>query len=79
MYPGSHVVIDLTNESGGSILQLTTSDPLDKVQNWYISNLQPTKILQVTLGTVILKKDNVTATIVAENTTTNIVIKQSVP
>jgi len=79
IYPGARVVLDLTNESGGSVLQLTTSDPLDKVQSWYVSNLQPTKILQITAGTVILRKDNVTATVVAENNTTNIVIKQSVP
>ena len=69
--------MDLANEGGGSVLQLQSSDPLDKVQGWYMSNLQPTKIMQVTSGTVILRKDNVTATVVADNNTTNIVIKQS--
>ena len=77
IYPGSRIILDLANEGGGSVLQLQTSDPLDKVQAWYMSNLQPTKILQVTLGTLILRKDNVTATVVADNNTTNIVIKQS--
>ena len=79
IYPGSRIVLDLSNESGGSVLQLGTSDPLDKVHSWYVSNLKPTKILQVTSGTVILRKDNVTATLVADNNTTNIVIKQSAP
>ncbi len=60
-------------------MQLATSDSLGKVQTWYVSNLQPTKILQLTQGTVILRKDNVTATLAAENNTTNIVIKQSGP
>jgi hypothetical protein len=77
IYPGSRIILDLANESGGSVLQLQTSDPLDKVQTWYMSNLQPTKILRVTSGTVILRKDNVTATLVTENNTTAIVIKQS--
>ena len=77
IYPGSRIILDLANEGGGSVLQLQSSDPLDKVQTWYMSNLQPTKILQVTSGTVILRKDNVTATVVADNNTTNIVIKQS--
>jgi hypothetical protein len=79
IYPGSRVVLDLANEGGGSVLQMGTSDALDKVQSWYISNLQPTKVLQVTSGTVIMRKDNVTATLVAENNSTNIVIKQSAP
>jgi len=77
IYPGSSVILDLANEAGGSVLQLRSSDPFEKVQAWYLSNLQPTKILQVTSGTVILRKDNVIATLVAENNTTAIVIKQS--
>lgn len=78
LYPGARVVLDLS-ESGGSVVQLTTSDPLEKVQAWYAATLKPTKILQVTSGTVILRKDNVAATLVAQNNTTNIVIKQSAP
>jgi hypothetical protein len=78
LYPGARVILDLS-ESGGSVLQLTTSDPLEKVQAWYAATLRPTKILQVTSGTVILRKDNVAATLVAQNNTTNIVIKQSSP
>ncbi len=79
VYPGGRVILDLSNDGVGSVLQMSTRDPLDKVQSWYVVNLQPTKILQVTSGTVILRKDNVTATLVAEHDTTNIVIKQSVP
>jgi hypothetical protein len=79
IYPGSRIVLDINSEGGGSVLQLGTSDPLEKVHSWYVSNLKPTKILQVTSGTVILRKDNVTATLVAESNSTNIVIKQSAP
>lgn len=78
VYPGARIVLDISNDGPGSVLQLSTSDSLDKVQAWYMATLQPTKILQVTLGTVILRKDNVTATIAAENNVTNIVIKQSI-
>jgi hypothetical protein len=79
IYPGARVVLDVASQDGGSVLQLKSADPLDKVQNWYIANLHPTKILQVTLGTLILRKDTVTATIASENNTTNILIKQSQP
>lgn len=77
IYPGSRIVLDLGQDSGGSVLQLATSDPLDKVQTWYISNLKPDKILQATMGAVILRKDRVTATLVTENNNTTIVIKQA--
>ena len=66
-------------DQGGGVLQMGTSDALDKVQSWYVSNLKPTKIMQVTSGTVILRRDNVTATLVADNNSTTIVIKQSAP
>jgi len=77
IYPGSKIVLDISHEGGGSVLQLSTPDPLNKVQPWYVDNLKPDKILQATMSTAILKKDNVTATLVAENNNTIIVIKQS--
>ena len=78
IYPGSRIVLDM-GDQGGGVLQMGTSDALDKVQSWYVSNLKPTKIMQVTSGTVILRRDNVTATLVADNNSTTIVIKQSAP
>ena len=77
IYPGSKVIIDLGQDGGGSVMQLETSDPLNKVQTWYISQLQPQKILQATMHSTILRKDNVTATLVGENNSTTIVIKQA--
>ncbi len=77
IYPGSKVILDLGQEGGGSVMQLETSDPLSKVQTWYISQLQPQKILQATIHSTILRKDNVTATLVGENNSTTIVIKQA--
>lgn len=77
IYPNSRVVLDITQNSGGGVLQLVTSDPLDKVQSWYAAQLKPDKILQATISATIMKKDNVTATMVFENNSTTIIIKQS--
>jgi hypothetical protein len=76
MYPDARVVLDL-GDSGGAVLQLATSDSLDKVQTWYAAQLKPDKILRATMYTSILRKDNVTVTLVLENNTTMIVIKQA--
>ena len=76
-YPGAQTVLDVTHDDSSGVLQLQTPDHLDKVQAWYESALKPTKILRVTSTTVILKNGPVTATLVAEDNTTTIVIKQS--
>lgn len=76
MYPDSKVVLDL-GDSGGGVLQLSTADPLQKVQTWYLEQLKPDKILQATISTVIMRKDNISATLVSENNATTIVIKQT--
>jgi hypothetical protein len=76
MYPDSKVVLDLA-DNGGAVLQLSTSDPLDKVQSWYVSQMKPDKILQATINTAILRKDKVTTMLTAEHNMTTIVIKQS--
>src|SRR5436190_23264121 len=44
VYPGSRVVLDLTQDQGAAVLQLETSDPLNKVQAWYMGQLKPDKI-----------------------------------
>lgn len=76
IYPGSRTVVDL-GDSGGAVLQLETSDSLDKVQAWYESNLKPTKTLRVNSTSVILKRERVTVTLVSEDNLTSIVIKQA--
>jgi hypothetical protein len=79
IYPGSNIILDMTNEDGSGVLQMQTSEPFEKVHSWYSSSLKPDKTLQATAHMVILKKDKATVTIVAENDTTTIVIKQSKP
>jgi hypothetical protein len=76
IYPGSRTVVDM-GDSGGAVLQLETTDALDKVQAWYESNLKPTKILRVNSTSIILKREKVTVTLVSEDSLTSIVIKQA--
>ena len=76
IYPGSRTVVDL-GDSGGAVLQLETTDALDKVQAWYDSNLKPTKTLRVNSTSMILKREKVTVTLVSEDKVTSIVIKQA--
>ncbi len=76
IYPGSRTIVDI-GDSGGAVLQLETSDPLEKVRLWYEVNLKPTKTLQVTPSSIIQKQDRVTVTLVSEDKHTSIVIKQN--
>ena len=76
IYPGAKTILDLTYDDGSAVLQLQTPDPLDKVQPWYEASLKPTKTLRATSGSVIMKNDALTATLLAEESLTTIVIKK---
>lgn len=76
IYPGAKTILDLTYDDGSAVLQLQTPDPLDKVQSWYEAKLQPGKTLRATPGSVIMKTNALTATLVAEDNLTTIVIKK---
>jgi hypothetical protein len=76
IYPGSRTVTDI-GDRGGAVLQLETTDALDKVQAWYESNINPTKTLRVNSTSIILKRDRLTVTLVSEDKLTSIVIKQA--
>jgi hypothetical protein len=77
-YPGAHTVLNV-GDGGGGVLQMETTDTIDKVSAWYTSTLKPTKTIQVTAATVIMKNDRITVTMVATDQGTSIVIKQSAP
>jgi hypothetical protein len=78
IYPGARTVINVGGENGG-VLQMETTDPIDKVSDWYAATLKPTNTLQVTTATVIMKNDQVTATMAGTDQGTTIVIKQVTP
>ena len=75
-YPGSVTTIDQTTEDG-RVIQLQTGDTLDQVVAWYTANLKPTKTMRITGTTVVLKNQNITATVATEDNKTNILIKQA--
>lgn len=62
---------------GYRTLHFQTLDSLEQVVAWYETNLKPTKTMRLTSTSVILKNQNVTATIATEDNRTNILIKQS--
>jgi hypothetical protein len=76
VYPGAQIILDVTSEGGTGVLQLKTTDGIDKVADWYEAKLKPTKTVRVG-PTVVMKSDNVTATIVSDGSSTNILIKQA--
>lgn len=75
VYPGSQTIVDMQGE-GYRTLHLQTPDSLEQVVAWYETNLKPTKSMRLTSTSVVLKNQNVTATIATEEDKTNILIKQ---
>ncbi len=75
VYPGSQTIVDVTSNEDRA-LQLQTQDSLEQVVAWYESNLKPGKTMRLTSTSVVLKNQNVTATIASEAGKTNILIKQ---
>jgi hypothetical protein len=76
IYPNSQTIVDMKSEEG-SALQLRTRDPFNKVVEWYVTNLKPTKTMKLTETNVLLKSGNITTVIATEDNETNIVIKQA--
>ncbi len=77
-YPGATTVVSFADD-GGSALQIQTSDQLEKVVSWYEARFNPTKTMRVPPNTVIMKRNNVTVTIVGASEETSVVIKQAGP
>lgn len=75
IYPGARTVVDMTSNGGGRALHLQTPDPIAKVEAWYQKTLKPDKTMRLTSTSVVLKNAKTTATIAAEDNTTNILIK----
>ena len=76
IYPGAGITMDLSESDGSHVLQLHTGDPIDKVVDWYIAQLHPTKNIRIPGSNTVLKADNTTAVITGGDGETNILIKQ---
>ena len=77
IYPGSQTIVDMQSDTDRAV-QLKTSDSLEKVVAWYEANLKPTKTMRLTSTSVVLRNQNVIATIASEDNKTSILIKQSI-
>ena len=78
IYPNSRIILNNTSSSGRAI-QLQTDEPSDQVASWYTTTIKPTKTVQLTPTTVVLKSETVTVTIASDDKTTTVLIKQSFP
>lgn len=59
----------------GDVMQLTTTDSVNKVADWYINELQPEEILRRP-NNVVLKTDEVGVVITSNGNGANIMLKQ---
>ncbi|MGA9996120.1 MAG: hypothetical protein WBP93_11945, partial [Pyrinomonadaceae bacterium] len=78
IYPGAQITMEVTDASEGDVLQLQTSDSLDKVASWYAEKLKPTKTVRVPfpVKVVVLEADEMKAVITAKGDGTSILLKQ---
>ncbi len=76
IYPGAGITMDISESDGSHVLQLHTGDSIDKVVDWYIAQLHPTKNIRIPGSNTVLKADNTTAVITGGGGETNILIKQ---
>jgi hypothetical protein len=71
VYPGATITVE--DDSGKRVLILQSSDPSDKVIQWYREKLKPVKQVGIGVGTV-LKGNTYTVMITGVGTTTHIVV-----
>lgn len=75
IYPGAEVVMDMTRDDGGSLLQLRTTDSYAKVLDWYVEKLKPRNTIKTPGPSSILKSDKLMAIITSEGSETMIMLK----
>ena len=77
IYPGARTTMDVTKAGGGSVLQLETTDPVDKVADWYVKRLNPTKTVRMSGVPVVLTSDQMKAVITQSGEGTTILLKRN--
>lgn len=75
-YPGARTVMEITGEDEGHVVQLQTSDTLDRVAAWYINRLKPSKIVRMNGSQVVLESEEMSVVINSGGNSTNIILKQ---
>ena len=76
-YPGAETVMEVTGQEEGHVLQLRTSDPLDKVVRWYVEKVKPTSTIKTPGDNVtVLRGEGVNVVITGGGDQTEIIIRQ---
>ncbi len=76
IYPGARTMANVTSPTGTGVLQLQTSDDMDKVANWYLVHLKPASRQRVS-SMVTMTSGNVNVVILSDSGSTNIRITQT--
>lgn len=77
VYPGSEIVMEMTGQQEGRVLQLRTSDPLNEVVEWYVEKIKPTSTIKTPVENVtVLRGEGVNVVITGGGAQTEIIIRQ---
>jgi len=79
VYPGSRVLLNVTNDDGSRLLQLISFDRIDEVIAWYIDKFSPSKRIGLADGGAILKGSFTTALILPGERHITVTVKRSGP
>jgi hypothetical protein len=74
IYPGSHQVMNVEGENGAKVIKLTTSDPADKVADWYAAKLPHSNRVSVPFVGITTISKNGLAVIIRPGNPTNIML-----
>lgn len=76
IYPGSHQEINVEGEDGAKVIKLTTSEPADKVADWYAARIPHSNRVSVPfIGITTISKDGLAVIIKPGNPTTIMLTK----
>src|SRR4029078_6999710 len=67
IYPSARQIMDVVADGGGRAVTLETSESFQKVDAWYRSTLKPEKVVQLTAGSVVVKKKKKNTKIMRDN------------
>lgn len=74
IYPGAEETLRVGGRDGARVLRLQTSDPINKVSDWYTQRLSATKKMVVAGGATILKASGLTVLLTGDSQGTQIML-----
>jgi hypothetical protein len=75
IYPGAETLMDMRRSNEASLLQLRTTDPYQKVLDWYVAKLKPENVIKTSDSNAILKSAKLVAIINSSGNETIIMLK----